>query len=87
MDKIELQETLAEFNFVSELYGGLVRQYAQNENHLKSTQGKHIKALALKEKLKHDMDAIREPLEEMHKNLLTHYKAKWEIKEFKFLEI
>ena len=80
-----LQETLAEYTFISGLYEGLMRQHVSNTARLQKTGGKHIQALALKEKLKHDMLILQPKLQELHDELLAYYKKKWGIKEFKFI--
>lgn len=80
-----LQETLAEYQFLRGLYEGLMRQHVQNTDRLKRTGGKNIQALTLKEKLNHDMEILRPNMQEIHNKLIAHYKEKWGVKEFKFI--
>lgn len=66
------------------LYDGLMRQHVSNTQRLQKTS-QHIKSLALKEKLKHDMLILQPKLQELHDELLAYYKKKWGVKEFKFI--
>ena len=80
-----LQEALAEYQFLSGLYEALMRQWSQNIARLQKSQGKHIQALTLKEKLKHDMEILQPKMQALHDALLAHYKEAWGVKEFKFI--
>ena len=84
MKDFNLQEALAEYNFLGGLYEGIMRQNVQNTQRLQKDD-KSIPALALKDKLTHDMKILQPKIQELHNKLIEHYKEVWSVEQFKFL--